>query len=180
MRFWKKISAALLTAMLAACARSDGAAQLRVRGAEIAQGTLTARLQWQPSEAVLDALEHGIVLDFIVDVRAYAPGRWGWRSTLARAQRHVELRYFPLSRRYQMHALDGGETRSYAARSLLLAALEDLHVTLPETWPSAGASGYMLRVALDPERLPGALRLPVLLRADWRLSSEEYAWPAAG
>jgi len=179
MRFWKNIvSSLVLGMMLAACTAEDGA-RLQIRGADIAQGVLTARLQWQPSAAVLDALDHGIVLAFVVDVRAYAPRRFGWSGTLAHAQRHIELRYFPLSQRYQLRDLDGGETRSYAARALLLAALEDLRLVLPEGWPGA-AAGYALSIDLDRERLPGALRLPALLRADWHVSSGDYAWPAAG
>ena len=179
MRFWKNIvSAIVLGTMLAACTAEDGA-RLHIRGADIAQGVLTARLQWQPSAAVLDALDHGIVLAFVVDVRAYAPRRFGWSGMLAHAQRHIELRYFPLSRRYQLRDLDGGETRSYAARALLLAALEDLRLALPDGWPGT-AAGYALSVVLDPERLPGALRLPALLRAEWHVSSGDYAWPAAG
>lgn len=180
MRFWKNIASLLAATLLAACSTASDDARLRIRSADIGQGVLTARLQWQPSGAVLDALEHGIALDFVVDVRAYATRRFGWNSTLARARRHLELRYFPLSRRYQLRDVDGGETRTYAARSLLLAALEDLRLTLPDDWPAANAAGYTLRIDLDPERLPGALRLPALLRAGWRLSSGDYAWPAAG
>ena len=177
MRCWKNlVSAGVFAAALDACAAGGDTAQLRVRGADVNQGVLTAHLQWQPSEAVLDALDHGIVLDFVVDLRAYGPAHLGWRSTLARAERHIELRYFPLSRRYQLRDLDRGDTRSYAARSLLLAALEDLRLELPEPWQRSAASGFALRVELDRDRLPGALRLPALLRPDWRLSSGDYQW----
>jgi hypothetical protein len=142
----------------------------------VRQGVLSARLQWQPSDAVLDALDHGIVLDFVVDLRAYGPTRVGWRDTLAHIERHIELRFFPLSRRYQLRDLDRGETRSYAARALLMAALEDLRLELPGDWTQATAASYALSVDLDRERLPGALRLPALLRPDWRLSSGDYSW----
>jgi len=176
MHCWKSIVSACACILLAACAAAGDAAQLRVRSANVNQGVLTARLQWQPSDAVLDALDHGIVLDFIVDLRAYGPTRLGWRTTLARAERHIELRYFPLSRRYQLRDLDRGDTRSYAARSLLLAALEDLRLELPDAWQRSAAREFVLRIDLDRDRLPGALRLPALLRPDWRLSSGDYQW----
>src|SRR5512141_2823243 len=71
MRCWKNIVSAGAFAALAACAAGGDAAQLRVRSASVDQGVLTAHLLWQPSDAVLDALDHGIVLDFVVDLRAY-------------------------------------------------------------------------------------------------------------
>jgi hypothetical protein len=176
MQFWKKIASVAAAAALAACGNSANDAQLRISGATVRQGVLSARLQWQPSDAVLDALDHGIVLDFVVDLRAYAPPRLGWRDTLAHIERHIELRFFPLSRRYQLRDLDRGETRSYAARALLMAALEDLRLELPDDWTQATAGSYALSVDLDRERLPGALRLPALLRPEWRLSSGNYSW----
>jgi hypothetical protein len=179
MRCWKKIASALTFAALAACGSAAGDASLRIRSAEVSQGVLTARLQWQPGAAVLDALDHGIVLDFRIDLRAYGTARIGWRATLARAERHVELRYFPLSRRYQLRDLDRGDTRSYAARALLIAALDDLRLPLAPAWTAAAApSRYGLSVELDRDRLPGALRLPALLQAQWHLSSGEYTWSA--
>jgi hypothetical protein len=176
MQFWKKIASVAAAAALAACSNGASDAQLRISGAAVRQGVLSARLQWQPSDAVLDALDHGIVLDFVVDLRAYGPTRVGWRDTLAHIERHIELRFFPLSRRYQLRDLDRGETRSYAARALLMAALEDLRLELPGDWTQATAASYALSVDLDRERLPGALRLPALLRPDWRLSSGDYSW----
>lgn len=181
MRSWKKIASALALIALAACGRPDGEAALRIRSADVSQGVLTARLQWQPGAAVLDALDHGILLDFRVDLRAYGPARIGWRTTLASAQRHIELRYFPLSRRYQLRDLDRGETRSYAARALLIAALEDLRLPLSPDWSGDGAAAarsYGVSIELDRDRLPGALRLPALLQRQWHLSSGEYAWSA--
>ena len=179
MRFWKNIVSGLAALMLAACAGTPDSAQLRIRSADVAPGVLTARLEWEPSQAVLDALDNGIALDFVFDLRAYAPGRFGWNGTLGHAQRRVELRYFPLSRRYQLTDLDRGDTRSYAARALLIAALEDLRIGLPDNWAASGARSYALSVDLDRDRLPGALRLPVLLRADWRVFSGDYSWQAA-
>jgi Domain of unknown function (DUF4390) len=179
MRCWKNIVSALLSVvLLAGCAGADGAAQLRVRGARLANGVLTAQLQWQPNDAVLDALDHGIALEFLLRVRAYGPARFGWRPTLARADRHIELRYFPLSRRYQMRDLDRGETRTYGARGLLVAALEDLHLALPTDWAGRAAQSFALSIDLERDNLPGALRLPALLNADWHLSSGDFAWAA--
>ena len=175
MQLWKKAISIFLCAAAAACARAPGA--LAVRAASIDDGILNARLDWQPDASVLAALDNGIPLDFVVHVRAEGEAYFGLRRTTATRERHLEMRYFPLSRQYQWRDLDRGETRSYAARALLLAALEDLRLPL-EGFDAHGARQFVLDVALDRDSLPGALRVPALLRPAWRISSEEFTWSA--
>lgn len=165
-------------AMLTACASAPEPA-LAVRSAGIGGGVLNAHLQWHPDASVLAALDNGIALDFTVTLRAQGAAVLGWHRTLATWQRHLELRYYPLSRQYQWRDLDRGETRSYAARALLIAALEDLRLPMPD-FSAPGAQRFVFDIALDRNALPGALRLPALLRPAWQLSSGDYAWPAPG
>jgi len=169
-----RISALSCTLLLSACS----APPLRIDAAQVAQGALSAQLSWTRNTIVLDALDHGIALDFTLRLRACGPARMGWRDTLARVDRHLELRFFPLSRRYQLRDLDRNETRTYEARALLVAAFEDLRLALPAGFVRPDTQSYTMRIDLERERLPGALRLPALLDANWRLSSGEYAWPA--
>jgi hypothetical protein len=176
MRLWKNAPSILCLTLLAGCARAPGA--LTVRSASVDAGVLSAHVDWQPDANVLAALDHGIALDFLVQVRAEGDARFGvLRHTLASSERHVELRYYPLSRQYQWYDLDRGETRSYAARALLLAALEDLRLPLAG-FDASGAHRFTLAIALDRSTLPGALRVPALLNPQWHISSGEYAWPA--
>lgn len=178
MRLWKKLTNILCCIALAACAQAPGA--IVVHDAAVHDGVLNAHLQWQPAADVLDALDHGIALTFVVSVRAQTRGALGQTQTLATAHRHLQLRYFPLSRQYQLHDLDRGLTRSYPVRALALAALEDLRLVLPD-WNAQHAQRFALQVTLDRSALPGALRLPALLHLAWHISSGEYTWqtPAA-
>ena len=178
MQLWIKSTSIFSCLVLAACAVTPPPALL-VRSAGVADGVLNAHLQWLPDASVLAALDNGIALDFTVTLRAQGATALGWHPTLASWQRHLELRYYPLSRQYQWRDLDRGETRSYAARALLIAALEDLRLPMPD-FNSAGAQRFVLDIALDRNALPGALRLPALLRPAWQLSSGDYAWPAPG
>jgi len=172
MRLWTKLTSILCCVALAACARAPGA--LVVRSAAIESGVLSARVDWQPDARVLAALDHGIALDFIVSVAAGTPGMLGMDNA-AQQRRRLQLRYFPLSRQYQLRDLDLAQTRSFSARSLALAAFEELRLPLPG-WDAHGARRFALDIALDRESLPGALRLPALLQPAWHLSSGEYAW----
>ena len=178
MQLWIKLISIFFCLALAACANAPEPA-LAVRSAGIGGGVLNAHLQWRPDASVLAALDNGIALDFTVTLRAQSAGVLGWHRTLAMWQRHLELRYYPLSRQYQLRDLDRGETRSYAARALLVAALEDLRLPMPDV-SAQGAQRFVFDIALDRNALPGALRLPALLRPAWQLSSGDYAWPAPG
>lgn len=148
-----------------------------MRSAAIEAGALAARLEWRPDARVLEALDNGIALQFDIGLEAQGRASWTGRSTLAAQTRHLQLRYFPLSRQYQLRDLDLNQARSYSSRALALAALEDLRLPLPD-WKVAAAERYRLQIVLDRDTLPGALRLPALLQPAWRLCKGEYAWPA--
>ena len=175
MQFWKKTTSLTCCVLLAACAQAPRA--FIVRNASIDSGTLAARLEWRPDARVLEALDNGIALQFDVAVQAQRRTRWAWNTTLAAQTRHLQLRYFPLSRQYQLHDLDLNQARSFSSRALALAALEDLRLPLP-AWKAGGVDVYRLEIALDRDALPGALRLPALLQPAWRLCRGEYAWRA--
>lgn len=163
--------------MLTACAETPGA--FVVQGAALTASALEVRSDWQPDAQVLDALDHGIALSFAIRLRARAPAELGWSRTVAERIRHVQLRYFPLVRQYQLRDMDSGNTRNYAARAQALAALGDLRLPLSD-WNAHGAHGFDVSIALERDTLPGALRLPALLTAAWRVDSGDYAWPAPG
>lgn len=166
----------LLASLLGACGllahQAPGSAE--VRHAQLLVGEAGAQLALaldvELSGPMQDALDHGIPLTLRVDLRS---------STL-RAQPRVELRYFPLSRRYQL--IEGGrdDERGYATRGYLLAALGSLRLPLPAAFARLGPDApFTVAVALDPAALPGALRLPALFEPAWRLASLESTWPRA-
>ena len=148
-----------------------------MRAAALQADTLSAQVAWAPDTSVLDALDHGIPLDFVLTLRAQRHGALGWHRTVAVLQRHLQLRYYPLSRKYQLLDVDLAQSRSYATRSLALAALEDLRLPLVG-WSAPAADNFELDIALNRSALPGALRLAALLRPAWWLSSGEFAWRA--
>lgn len=147
---------------LSACSASEDRPQLDLSRASIASersgATLNVDLHFQPSALQLEALEHGVPL--ILDLRVSS-------DHSAPVSMHIGLRYFPLSRRYQLHTGTGGD-RSFALRGYLLDALQRLHLPLPHD-PCVGVGPCRVEVRFDYSRLPGALRLPALLRSQWRV-----------
>jgi hypothetical protein len=181
MRFWKKLASTLaLVALLAGCEvlRDQAPGKLLIREAElvaVAEGPrLELDLDCQLNGPISDALEHGIPIT--LEVRLHASGVQG----TAQDHRQVELRYFPLTRRYQLRDVSTGELRSFAAFAYLTDALAVLHLPLPDQFSKLPAGTRLsLEVGLDHAALPGALRLPALLEPAWRLSAPEYVWTVA-
>lgn len=175
MRSWKSLaSAAALALLLTGCALvyEQAPGELVVRGARFVpavEGTiLELALDCRLSGPMSDALDRGIPLTFKVEVQVDA----------SPILRRLELRYFPLSRRYLLRDPDSGRVlRSYAASAALLDGMRGLQ--LPLGTDSARLTGRQasVRVGLERSALPGPLRLPALFEPAWHLRSAEYAWP---
>ena len=181
MRLWKKLAVSLiLTCLLGGCdaLREQTPGSLQVREAQLVSGAdgmrLEVNLDCRFNGPINDALEHGIPITLGIRLRAQ-----GDRVTLE-DQRQVELRYFPLTRRYQLRDTGSDSVRSFAASGYLTDALAALRLALPPTFAGL-PDGTRLRldVELDHSALPGALRLPAMLEPAWRLSAPEFAWTVA-
>jgi len=177
------LAAVLLLAFgaLAACGalEQQKPGSLVVRGARIgasgAAAVLELGLDCRLSGPMSDALEHGIPITLQADVRAGS-----WPAPLAEATRRVELRYFPLSRRYQLREIGADDVRSFSTSAYLVAALGSLRLGLPPAFAALPpATPLRVSVRLDPAALPGALRLPALFEPAWHLVAADYAWSAA-
>src|SRR6202012_1039656 len=113
----------------------------------IASDNLLAQIAWEPDASLLDALDHGIPLDFVLTLKAQKRALLGMHRDIAEQRRHVQLRYYPLSRYYQFRDLDLDQTRSFPARASALAALESVRIPL-SAWDAKTADRYQLDVAI--------------------------------
>ncbi len=182
MPLWKRACSTLVFcgALLGCQAGVDSAAGvLGIDSARVSQASdgsvLEAAVDFRPSEAMREALDHGIPLTLSLQLDAEADG-----VTLRHA-RLLELRYFPLSRRYQLRDDAGVGVHSFAASGYLLDALGALRLPLPGEFSNLpDGSRLTLKVTLDRGALPGALRLPAMLQSVWRVADAEYTWTVAG
>jgi hypothetical protein len=151
---------------------------MSIASASVAGNDLVARIDWRPDDSLLEALDHGIPLDFVFTLQAQKPLAFGLHVSAAQQRRHIQLRYFPLSRYYQLLDLDRHQSRGFPARAAALAAFEDIRIPL-SAWNTAQADRYRLDVAIDRTTLPGVLRVSSLVRPAWWLRSDTFTWPAA-
>jgi hypothetical protein len=181
MRLWKKLAVSvLLIAVLVGCdaLREQTPGSLVVRQAQLVSAAEGIRLELDLdcrfNGPINDALEHGIPVT--LDVHLHAQGSGGTLDN----RRQVELRYFPLTRRYQLRDTGSALLRSFPASGYLTDALAALYLPLPSTFADLPVGTRLtLDVQLDHSALPGALRLPAMLEPAWRLSAPEYAWTVA-
>jgi len=154
---------------------------LAIRGAKLGGAAdapvLELALDCRLSGPMQDALDNGIPLTFRIAVDS-----GGWFGNGAHSEHRIELRYFPLSRRYQLRELDAAvEARSFATPGSLLAGLNSLRLPLPATFRTLPQNTPLsIGAGLEAAALPGALRLPALFEPAWRLSAAEYTWQPAG
>jgi len=140
---------------------------------------LDATLKYAFSDAVLEALGHGVPLVVELHVELRRESAWLWEPDVADLRVRSQIRYSPLSATYQTTNLDTGLQRTFATRDAAIGAIGEVR-QLPVVAVSALEPGqpYLLslRAALDIEALPLPLRPRAYLSQDWNLSSEWSRW----
>ena len=171
------LACVLLSLLLAACiGPRDTGNSLSVRSASVINTidgpVLQLSLDCELGETLRDALDHGIPLTFAVHLRS--------DDDALQATRRVEMRYFPLSRRYVLRDRDRSDIiRSAIAPAYLVDALASLRISIDRQVDDIPAgTRWLVDVRLERNALPGALRLPALLTYAWRLKTKEFEWTA--
>ena len=137
----------------------------------------TASIELNPS--IESGLSSGVPLYFNATIEISQANRWWLDTTLHKQVYRYSLVYYELTRHYRVSWLD--ESRSRNFRSLLdaldsIGTVRRLPLNLVE--PLDGNETYQasLRLSLDQNALPLALRPLVFVNSGWRLESEEYQW----
>lgn len=141
---------------------------------------LNARINYDLSETVIDALDNGVPLTIQVQMEVWRKRDWLWDETIASIQQRFRLEYHALARQYLVTNLNNGELRSFPSRPSAIDHLGRLYdfPLLDHGLLDPAARYYgRLRARLDIESLPAPLRPVAYLSADWRLTSDWYAWP---
>jgi len=175
--------AALALASLSAWAQNAELTSLRVERNE--EGLfLTARVGFELSPVVDDALRKGIPIHFVAEAEVLRE-RWYWYDReVASAQRHMRVAYQPLTRRWRLNTsaepivssgLGVSLAQNYDSLEEVISAVQRI-----ARWKIASASDidgdgrYMLRFRyrLDASQLPRTLQIGSVGHSDWVISVE--------
>lgn len=169
--------------LLAAAAGAAEPGLFRITEADtrLADGVflLSARIDYRLSPEALEALDSGVPLFVVLDIRVERQRRWWWNSTVARLQQRYLLLYHALSEKYVVHSLNSGAQANYRSLAEALAALgriEDLPLMDSNLLESGADYRVRMRAYLDIEALPAPLQPLAYLSPGWRLQSEWRQW----
>ncbi|MBU0499824.1 MAG: DUF4390 domain-containing protein [Gammaproteobacteria bacterium] len=170
----------LLLASLSAVAAADGI-EVESLSSRLQEGVylLDAQILYQPSKAILDALEHGVSLTFETRLEVLRKDAWIWERSIAKHRLRYQLRYHALVSRYELFLPDKRSLRFATLEGALRALGEMADVAIVKESALEVGQEYQLRlgVKLDIESLPVPLRPRAYLSSDWSLSYEPRTWP---
>ncbi len=163
--------------------RPDRAGYFEVRSATTAvvDGVheLESRLQLVLSDEALNALNSGVALRIELNLEVHRVRRFWTDPMEAELVIGYELEYRPLSQRYIVRSLNGGDQDSFATLySALnnLGRIQGLPVVDDSILESDKPYRIRLRARLSTEQYPAPLRILFFWRDDWQLESEWFEW----
>lgn len=126
------------------------------------------------SDEAKDALNHGVPLAIHTELELQLAGS---RGTISQASREFEIRYLPLSNRYQLVTRNPASVHTYPRLRHVLAELGAVSFSLAPGPLPAGDYQLRARSALDRQAMPPPMRLPAWFSAQWKLDSGWQTWP---
>jgi hypothetical protein len=164
--------------LLGGCARKESEFGFRARSIEVRPSYESVQTQLLQdvslSQEAIKAIEHGVPLTLTLDLRLHDALNL---SLLAAEQFQFEIRYLPLSDRYQLRRPGDGGGQSFMRLRHVTSALSRLDVRFDTGALAPGEYELRSRMFIDSRSLPAPMRLPALLTAGWRHQSEWSAWP---
>lgn len=154
---------------------------IRDAGIQLLDGVyrMDARIDFEFSEEALEALDNGVPLTVVVEIRTEAADAWFWQRPLADHELRYEVRYHPLAGLYSVMDLDAGLQERFATREAafsMLGTLRNLKVVSERRLQDGVEYRVMLRAFLDIESLPLPLRPRAYISRGWRLSTGWDRW----
>lgn len=142
--------------------------------------TLGAEIEYQFSEPALEALQNGVPLIVLVDIKVEKERNWWLNKTVADLQQGYLLLYHALTEKYIVNNLNSGAQENYDSLGAATHALGRIKALPILDAKLANKGGkYLIRIHtyLDLEALPAPMRPMAYISSDWRLESDWYEWP---
>lgn len=140
---------------------------------------VSADLELMLGEDVLEALENGVPLEFVFDLRVVHPRRFLWDREILSLRRHRRIERHALADKYVVTDETTDKRAVFGSRGDALAALgrlADIPVVSSARLHAARPVNARLRAQLDVEALPAPLRPIAYLSPSWHMSSNWYTW----
>jgi len=140
---------------------------------------MDTNIDFEFSEEALEALDNGVPLTVVVEVRTESSDAWFWQRPVADHELRYEVRYHPLAGLYSVMDLEAGIQERFATREAafsMLGTLRNLKVVSDRRLQDGIEYRVMLRAYLDIESLPLPLRPRAYISRGWHLSTGWDQW----
>jgi len=171
--FYLLITGCFLVCSLVQAAKADGINVRSVDVEAVEEGyLLNADFDLELTPKLLDAVSHGVSLDFVLAFDLWRSRAWWFDETLIHFQEHRRLSFVPVTRMYRLNI--GTSYETFTNLKDALKALAHVHaVTAAEKQALMKGQRYeaSLSLGLDTSLLPKPLQIESLSTGDWQLSS---------
>ena len=141
---------------------------------------LNADIEFHFSEKAIESLQHAVPLTVSVHLNVLRKNKYFWDQPIENVNLSFRIRYHALVELFQVIHEDTGVHRNFATLESAieaLGAIRGLAVMKADTLDKRHQYRAEIKVGLDVERLPVALRPIAYFSSDWSLSSSWYRWP---
>lgn len=179
MRYWLLLPILLMSFSQALWAEVTRATPLMpsIQGQQlVVDGQITLGMTPTMQKALLS----GIAIEYSIQVDLIDPDEWFWRNSLTTKKMRVRLSYDPLKQTYLLSNLtlsrlntDRDLTRALST----LGSIQSFPLISADKLLANKAYALQLKVSLERESLPNALRLSSLLDSEWRVNLSGHPQP---
>lgn len=134
------------------------------------QLTIKPIYQMPISEKVVEAIDNGIVITFVIQVKLYQGIDWWFDTEISAGIKTFQVRYFSLGGLYQLHNIKTDEKLSFVSLDELLNHLGQ--ETNFQFQLSPSVDYFETRIFLDKQALPSIMQLPNVFDQDWNFNSD--------
>jgi len=142
--------------------------------------TLSAQIEYQFSDAAIEALQNGVPLLVLIDFKVEQERNWWLDKEIAELQQGYWLLYHALTEKYIVSNLNSGAQENYDSFNSAVHALGQLKaLPILDANLANKDKRYIVRLNtyLDLEALPAPMRPLAYISSQWRLKSDWYEWP---
>lgn len=121
------------------------------------------------SDKVREAINNGIVITFVMQAKIFKQVNWWFDPEISSKTHTYQLRYFSLSRQYQLIHRGSDDKQSFVTLEQLLD-----HISTRSQFrfsQFADATYSETRLFLDKQALPSTMQLPTVFDQDWNINS---------
>jgi hypothetical protein len=122
------------------------------------------------SKKIEEAINSGLVITFVVQARLMLPKDWWFDSLISNKFQTFKLRYFTLSRQYQLNNISLKNKQNFPSLDQMLLFLASQ--TEFEFTDFTNNHYLEARIFLDKQALPSTMQLPIVFDQDWNINSD--------